>query len=258
MPDTIAGTGPGGPAEVRVLDGVTGAVIASVRPFEAAFTGGVFVAAADLTGDGKAEVVVAPDQAGGPVVAVYDGASLAAGQPKPLARFLGLNDPSFRGGLRPTLGDVTGDGVPDLVLSAGYGGGPRVSVWDGRTVPAGQPVNAVPDFFAFDPSLRNGAFVAVADIDGDGVGDIIAGAGPGGGPRVTVYSGKLLAAGGAHARRQLFRRRPDHPRRGPGGRGRCQRGRPAGCRRRHRRAGARVHAGVHFARVPGPAPRSRL
>ena len=195
VPDTVAGTGPGGPAEVRVLDGATGAVVAVVQPFEATFTGGVFVAAADLTGDGKADLVITPDGAGGPVVAVYDGAGLAAGQPKQLARFFGLNDSTFRGGLRPTLGDVNGDRVPDLVLSAGYGGGPRVSVWDGRTVPSGVPTNVVPDFFAFDPSLRNGAFVAVADIDGDGVGDIIAGAGPGGGPRVTVFSGKLLTAG---------------------------------------------------------------
>ena len=86
--------------------------------------------------------------------------------------------------------------MPDLVLSAGFGGGPRVSVWDGRTLAGGTPANVVPDFFAFDPSLRNGAFVAVGDFDGDGSADLIAGAGPGGGPRVTVFAGRQLQAGG--------------------------------------------------------------
>ena len=41
-------------------------------PFESTFTGGLFVAAGDLSKDGKADVVVSPDQGGGPRVEVYD------------------------------------------------------------------------------------------------------------------------------------------------------------------------------------------
>ena len=47
-------------------------------------------------------------------------------------RFLAY-DLSFRGGVRLAVGDVTGDGVPDLVTGAGPGGGPHVEVFDGRT-----------------------------------------------------------------------------------------------------------------------------
>ena len=81
VPDVIAGTGPGGPAEVRVLDGATGAVVATIHPFEAGFTGGVFVAAGDITRDGRADVVVTPDQGGGPVVAVSTGRTATGRRP---------------------------------------------------------------------------------------------------------------------------------------------------------------------------------
>src|SRR5687767_4414901 len=37
----------------------------------------------------------------------------------------------FTGGLRAAVGDLTADGVPDLVTAAGKGGGPRVVSYDG-------------------------------------------------------------------------------------------------------------------------------
>lgn len=42
-------------------------------------------------------------------------------------------DVSFRGGVRVELGDVTGDGVPDLVTGAGPGGCTHIKVTDGAT-----------------------------------------------------------------------------------------------------------------------------
>ncbi len=74
IPDYIGVAGPGGGPSVRVIDGATGAIVASFFAFEVSFSGGLYVAAADLDGDGKAEVIVAPDQGGGPIIAVYSGA----------------------------------------------------------------------------------------------------------------------------------------------------------------------------------------
>jgi hypothetical protein len=188
--DVVVGSGPGAPALVEVLNGKTQAVLFSIQPFEASFTGGVYVAAGDLNGDGKPELVVTPDQGGGPRVKVYDGNGFGL-----VADFWGIQDPNFRGGARPAIG-ANGDGTGTLIVAAGYGGGPRVAGYAGASLrPGADPVNAFPDFYAFEQSLRNGVFVAAGDVDGDGTADVIIGGGPGGGPRVTVFSGAQLAAG---------------------------------------------------------------
>src|SRR5262249_53108614 len=109
--------------------------------------------------------------------------------------FFGLPYPEFRGGLRLAVGDVNRDGVGDLVVAPGQGGGSRITLYDGRSVLGGNPRQLVNDFFIFDDSLRTGVNLAVRDRDGDGYADIGAGAGCGGSPRVRVVSGRLLAAG---------------------------------------------------------------
>jgi hypothetical protein len=198
-PDLVGGAGPDGGPHVIVIDGKTHLRMAELFAFEKAYRNGVFVAAGDINCDGKADVVVTPDRSGGPVVVVYDGAKLTAGynEDAQIARFYGIEDPDFRGGARPAVGDVNGDGKADLLISAGFLGGPREALYDGAgLVPAGAPPKLVADFYAFEDSLRNGTYVALGDLTGDGKADLIFGGGPSGGPRVRVMDGaKLLAAG---------------------------------------------------------------
>jgi hypothetical protein len=70
----------------------------------------------------------------------------------------------FFGGVRAAAGDVTGDGVADVVTAAALGG--HVKVFDGTT---GAEVRS---FFAY-PGYHGPINVAVGDVTGDGVGDII-------------------------------------------------------------------------------------
>ena len=121
--------------------------------------------------------VVGADTTGGPRLKVYDSNGAI--------RFdFFAYDSDIRTGATAALGDITGDGILDIVTAPGVGGGPRIRVFDGSDLAV------IADFFAFEPEFRGGSWVATGDVDGDGVRDIIVGAGLGGGPRVRVFSGR--------------------------------------------------------------------
>ena len=64
-------------------------------------------------------------------------------------------------------GDVTGDGVAELITGAGPGGGPHVRVWSLTT----SGLVEVSGFFAYNPAFPGGVFVAAGDVTGDGIAD---------------------------------------------------------------------------------------
>jgi len=195
--DTILVTGPGTPIRLAVVSGTdnTTVLVSPFDPFGGDFTGGGFVSAADFDNDGRSDVVVTPDQGGGPRVEVFS--LLTDGTFTLRTNFFGIDDPNFRGGARTAAGDVNGDGFADLAIAAGFQGGPRVALLDGTTLLTASRTKLVNDFFAFDPSLRNGVFVTIGDVDGDGKGDLFFGAGPGGAPRLLGVSGQVLLTAGA-------------------------------------------------------------
>lgn len=95
----------------------------------------------------------------------------------------------------PTVPPIVPPGVPPVVppapvrlyaAGAGTGGGPRVAVYN-----AGGTLRF--DFLAFEASFRGGVRVWCADVSGDGIDDIVVGAGPGGAARVRVLDGRDLS-----------------------------------------------------------------
>ena len=192
--DVVVAAGPGSGNVIIVFDGATQREIFRSSPFEGSFTGGAFVTLGDIDLDGIRDIIVTPDEGGGPRVVVFKGGNF-----QQILSFFGIADVSFRGGARAGFADINGDGRVDLIVAAGFGGGPRVAVFDGARLAAGQFTRLLNDFFVFETALRNGTFVAGGDVNGDGFDDLIIGAGPGGGPRVLVLSGQILLSQGIAA-----------------------------------------------------------
>jgi hypothetical protein len=180
--EVIAAPGPGGGPHVRIFSGPTAeTVLAEFLAYDPGFTQGLFVAAGDVDGDGRADIVTGAGPGGGPHVKVTrrsDDGSLAE-----LQSFFAY-DPAFRGGIGVAACDLDQDGFADIVTGAGPGGGPHVQVFSGGTGAV------LTSFLAYDPGLTSGIFVACGDVDGDGVPDIVTGVGPGGGPHVQAFSGR--------------------------------------------------------------------
>ena len=96
-------------------------------------------------------------------------------------------EPTFTGGVLTAVADVTGDGVPDIVVVPRAGGGSLVKVFssvDGSLEKSLQ---------VFEPSFRGGLSLAVGDLAGSGVSQVVVGAGFGGGPRVSVWDVRVNA-----------------------------------------------------------------
>ena len=119
-----------------------------------------------------------------PNVHIYDAAGL---NPQTIIKDIMVYNPNFTGGVVTALGDVNHDGVIDLIAGPGPGGGPNIKVISGVDFST-----VLFNFFAFEPTFSGGVTLASGDIDGDLYADILVGAGPGGGPRIKVFSGKNL------------------------------------------------------------------
>jgi hypothetical protein len=199
--EIITGAGPSGGPHVRVIEFNGGALteLASFYAYDAAFTGGVFVAGGDVDGDGLAEVITGAGPSGGPHVRVI---SLRGGTLTERASFYAY-DPAFRGGVHVAAADTTGDGVAEIITGAGPSGGPHVRVIEFN----GGALKELASFYAYDPAFVGGVSVAGGDVTGDGIAEVITGAGAGGGPHVRVIDlsgGKLTEIASFYAYNPAF------------------------------------------------------
>ncbi|MFO0810292.1 MAG: VCBS repeat-containing protein [Gemmataceae bacterium] len=121
--DIITGAGTGGGPHVRVISGADGSVLRNFMAFATPFTGGVYVSAGDLDGDGKAEVVVATGPKGGAQVRSFNGATGAQQR-----EFSALSAPGSLGA-KVAVVDYDQDGSTDILVAVGK----QVQIRNGRT-----------------------------------------------------------------------------------------------------------------------------
>jgi hypothetical protein len=172
---------------VRVFSGNGGALLGEFFAYASSFTGGVQVAAADVDGDGRAEIITGAGPGGGPHVRVFD---TADGQqlPGPAGSFFAYG-PNFRGGVFVAAGDVDGDGRAEIITGAGATGGPHVRVIrasDGQQLAS---------FFAYAAQFTGGVRVGVTDLNGDRRAELVLAPGAGAGlpVRITTLHGQNQA-----------------------------------------------------------------
>jgi hypothetical protein len=174
----LVGQGPGGSSQVDVLDD-QGASLLTLHPFAGAGSDGAYVAAADVDGDGRSDIVVGAGPGGEPRVKVYD----AMG--KQLASFLAF-DPAYHGGVRVAAGDVDGDGKAEIVVGTGPGDPAAVRVFSAS---GALRETIVP----WDPFFTGGVFPAVGRLDGKPEIAVGLGAGSDGYVRTFDAAGQPLA-----------------------------------------------------------------
>ena len=194
QPLLLAGPGPSpsNPPRVRIFPPEQDAAYTAEFTAYGASSYGVNVAAGDLDGNGRDEIITGagPGAVYGPHVRAfgYD-ASGHSVLPLPGASFLAYGTP--RWGVNVAAGDLDGDGRDEIITGAGPGAvfGPHVRGFHyDPDAPAINPVAGV-SFFAYG-TLRWGVNVAAGDLDGDGRDEIITGAGPGAvfGPHVRGFA----------------------------------------------------------------------
>ena len=190
--DIIVGADTHGYSHVKVFDGVTLQEIRSFFAFRSDYEYGVRVAAGDVNGDGRADIFVSAGAGATPQFRIFDGATGA------LLKDMMAFAPEFAGGVSIAAGDVDGDGFADAIVGAGTSGLPHVKVFSGATgaelasfyVNEEFAPNAIPSV-----PYEAGISVGSADIDGDGIDEILTGKGTG--TRAILRSFRLAGRSGA-------------------------------------------------------------
>jgi subtilisin family serine protease len=212
--------------------------------YDRGFKGGVRLAVGDFSGDGLADIIVAPGPSGGPHIKIFNGEGR-------LLRQFFADDIKSRGGLNVAIGDVDNNGSNELIIGAGinrppfikiysnkakligsfsaypvnYKGGVNVAVSslygrkDGHkqniiTAPAGDfspqvkvfdnKGNLKKQFLAYNENWHGGINVTAGDISNDGLGEIITGAKYGATPHVRVFSGDGVLVDSFYAYEESF------------------------------------------------------
>lgn len=160
--EIVTGSGIGAQPHVVVYEKNGAKRGVDFRPFASAFRGGVDVAAGDVDGDGKDEVVMSQFTQGNQVkVYRYNSGRQIMAVFSPFG--------NISSGVTVTTGDVDGDGLKEVICGASVGGGPHVRVYD---IKDGHAVLKSNSFFAFSRDSRTGVDVSAGDVNADGLDEI--------------------------------------------------------------------------------------
>ena len=169
--------GEGGQSWVKVFE-IDSTFITSLKAFGAANAQGeVHVAAGDFNDDGIDEIIVAMGEGGSSRVKIfnYDGTFIRSFQ-----AFDDIDNPG--GEVRLAVGNFDADADLEIAAATGYNGGNKVRLFEMD----GSLINEF-TAFEFGDNTNGDVQIAAADIDNDGVDELICGHGEGGDSWVKVF-----------------------------------------------------------------------
>jgi hypothetical protein len=181
--EIITAPGPGRAGLVKVFD-LNGVELQDFRinSYPESFQGGVYVAAGDVNGDGRTDIITTPGEGRAAEVKVWKNrVGIASDNPDPIAnnplrQFLAFGS-DFKGGASVAAGDLTGDGRAEVVVGNGAGMGNRVRAFDLTTFSTTGLAPRLLEIRPFSESNRGGVFVAVGNLRGSETPEIIVGSG---------------------------------------------------------------------------------
>jgi hypothetical protein len=203
----VAGSSDAGVSKplVKVYDAITNQLLYQFYAYDPSFKGGVRVTTADVNGDGLPDIIVAPGPGtvpGGQTgeVKVFDGSALFNDPAKTTQEFIPFpaseldvvnffqpDGPKYANGLNVAVGDVDGDGNPDIITSESKGASNIVVALHDPdpTIPSFTPTIAFTG--AYPKTMTAGTVIAVGDIDGDGIDEIVTAPGVGQAALVKIF-----------------------------------------------------------------------
>lgn len=159
--ETIIGAGKNEGPKVKIYDAAK-QEIGSFLPFQQKkYTDGIDVAVADVTGDGRNDIVVGGREGDGSRIAVY---TLVGSTYTKVSEF--LVDAGAKTIARVSAADVTGDTIAEIITGNGAGHAPRIKTYSFLGVKLG-------DFAPFSAAFLGGVDVAAGDLNGDTRGEIV-------------------------------------------------------------------------------------
>ncbi|MBU1149304.1 hypothetical protein KKI23_04410, partial [Patescibacteria group bacterium] len=172
----VSGTKAGGGPQVRVFNQY-GNLVRQFMAFEDDFRGGINVAQADVDGDGQNEIIVSSGPGRSGQVRVFSSQGIYQNS------FTAF-DLGFSGGVSIASGNLDGGTASEIVVAPMSEGGPNVRIFGYRD---GQYLPTTENFLAYEANFRGGISVAVGDLEGDGLAEIITAPISQGGPHLRIF-----------------------------------------------------------------------